>query len=124
MEFLKGKTLVYFAVEESAVEFITEDLNRYVLESMDGPPNDCHVWVESVVGNVNDLLNTPLLMAEEATSSEDMTWTFYKFATIKGYVDIRFCGQSNGYYCEKAELCHLGQVTHDTLQKLKSNLKK
>lgn len=73
---------------------------------------DCceHVWIESVVGDLKDLEGSPLLLAEESTNNDpgpnsdfSTTWTFYKFATLKGYVDVRWCGESNGYYSESVD---------------------
>jgi hypothetical protein len=67
------------------------------------------VNIESIVGDINDLIGSPLTLAEEVQGEiEDSDgsdyyidarlWTFYKFATIKDYVDIRWLGESNGYY--------------------------
>ena len=72
--------------------------------------NDVSVRIEDICGDLNDLVGSPFLMAEavtnEAPLDDESTWTFYKFATIKGSVTVRFRGDSNGYYCEKA-LCEV-----------------
>jgi hypothetical protein len=67
-----------------------------------------------VVGDYKDLLNSPLLKAEkiikEGGDKDDdytFTWTFYKFATKNGYVDLRWYGSSNGYYSEGVYIYHI-----------------
>ena len=86
------------------------DTERYVFTH----DQDCceSVDINDVVGDLQDLAGEPLLIAEEvsgatepdAEHSESYTYTFYKFATRKGYVDVRWLGESNGYYSESVDL--------------------
>lgn len=109
---LIGKTLTKVEASEYEIIFITNEGKRYSLYHS----QDCceSVTVEDIVGDLNDLVGEPILLAEEATSNENpagvtkkyqdsFTWTFYKFATSKGYVDIRWYGESNGYYSERVD---------------------
>jgi len=78
---------------------------------------DCceSVFIDSVYGDLSDLENTPIILADESYiqdrpagdqeyEPESYTWSFYRFGTEKGYVDIKFYGTSNGYYNETARL--------------------
>ncbi len=77
---------------------------------------DCceSVSIEDIVGDLSDLEGEPLLMAEEVSGEapvlddyyECVEWTFYKFATRKGYVDVRWMGESNGYYSTSVDMEH------------------
>jgi len=74
---------------------------------------DCceSVYVESIVGDIEDVLYTPVLSAEEVNSydnpigeyEESHTWTFYKIDTKNGGITIRWYGSSNGYYSERVD---------------------
>ena len=92
---------------------------------------DCceNVYVEDVCGDVDDLIGVTLLVAEERTSKDNpqnitdeklkeqetarvawddsFTWTFYHFATSKGYLDLRWYGESNGYYSESVDFAKI-----------------
>lgn len=78
---------------------------------------DCceSVDIEDITGDLNDLVGSRLLICESVDGEtpidfvesdyESVEWTFYKFATIKGYVDVRWFGTSNGYYSTCVSLC-------------------
>lgn len=67
------------------------------------------VYVEEIVGDLEDLAGVPITSATVATSSQETgswsrTWTFYCLRTQKGDVTIRWFGESNGYYSETVDL--------------------
>jgi hypothetical protein len=75
------------------------------------------VYVEDVDGDLSDLLNSPVLLAEcvseeggEAKGHNSHTWTFYKLATFNGTVTIRWFGGSNGYYSEGVDFVLVTQI--------------
>jgi len=117
MELIKemlGKTMVSVNRDgDESLTFIDSEATQYRFEH----DQDCceDVSIEDVCGNLDDLVGSPLIMAEVVTSDENpegvnlesqdsFTWTFYKFATIKGYVTVRWYGESNGYYSESVDL--------------------
>ena len=112
---LLGKVFKSIKASDDQIDFITEDDVTYQMYHS----QDCceSVYIESIVGDLQDLVGNEILLAEEVTSHENpewydatnkyqdsFTWTFYKLATRKGYVDIRWYGESNGYYSESVDL--------------------
>jgi hypothetical protein len=112
-----GKTLRMVTQNgNQSIDFEAETGERWVMHYV---PDCCaHAEIEDVVGDLQDLVGAPLLMAEESTNSTDpqkalycvedsYTWSYYRFATVKGYVTIRWYGSSNGYYAEAAQIDRL-----------------
>jgi hypothetical protein len=109
---LIGKTLREIKVNEdnNEIVFITECGKTYLMHHC----QDCceFVIIEDICGDLDDLIGTPILKASEDRSDKNpegaeipwsqdsFTWTFYNIATIKGYVTLRWYGESNGYYSE------------------------
>lgn len=95
--------VIFSKVEKigESIVFTCDDGPVYILEHS----QDCceQVYIESIVGDLADLVGVPITFADESTrddpaNSELGRWTFYKFATRKGWVDLRWYGSSNGYY--------------------------
>lgn len=136
---LTGKTITEIAGGENGserIEFNTSDGCSYAMFHS----QDCceHVILEDIIGDIEDLLDSPILLAEEVFSDEpdetmkaqrevekaeqekkygycygpdSETWTFYKLSTIKGSVTFRWYGTSNGYYSERADFRDISDGT-------------
>ena len=128
---LLGKTLTDVSVnrDQDQIIFTCEDGVQYKMYHS----QDCceSVTIEDINGDIKDLIGSPITLAKESASSElsadqqerkdkaeaegeywwgdeSFTWTFYKLATVKGYVDIRWYGSSNGYYSENVDFVEIG----------------
>lgn len=92
---------------------VTDEKDEITFTASDGRmfrqwhEQDCceNVTVEDIAGDLADLLNVPIALAnetagvcEDADDDGDVQWTFYNLATNKGAVTIRWLGTSNGYY--------------------------
>jgi hypothetical protein len=118
---LLGKTLkeIVGDVNSETLEFVADDGKSYRMYHS----QDCceTVTINDICGDLKDLIGVPIIQAEESESTErpegveppsayaddSETWTFYRLATAKGQVVIRWYGSSNGYYSESVEFCEL-----------------
>ena len=109
IESLVGKILTKIENNYNEIIFHCTDGKRYKMYH----DQDCceSVTIEDIVGDLSDLIGSPIIRATEDMSRDDpndvikefqdsFTWTFYNIATAKGHVTIRWYGESNGYYSE------------------------
>jgi uncharacterized protein YegJ (DUF2314 family) len=110
---LVGKTLARAdKAADDRMEFETDSGEVYALYH---DQNCCeYVAINDICGELSDLVGSPILQAEESTSNENpqgvemgtqdsFMWTFYRMATQRGSVVIRWYGESNGYYSESVD---------------------
>lgn len=115
-----GKTMTKVEIRVGKSCAPDYDCDRVMFTASDGTQyemfhqQDCceSVNLEDIDGDIANLEGSPITMAEFVdgesgdhtgeTYLEDhsYTWTFCKFATVKGYVTFRWYGTSNGYYSE------------------------
>lgn len=108
-----GKTIVEIRGANNGSDHLSFLFNDGSRMLMYHPQQCCEiVSIDDICGDIVDICGSPILKAEEVTNrqnprdDEDRSyqWTFYKFATIVGYVDIKWYGVSNGYYSESVSI--------------------
>lgn len=105
-----GVTMVSVEDKADLLLFIAKDGRHFRFAHQ----QDCceSVIIEDICGGLADLVGAPIVLAEEVTNADDppapehadsYTWTFYRFATAKGTVTVRWLDESNGYYSESVD---------------------
>lgn len=92
---------------DNRLEFHREDGKKVKMFHM----QDCceTVYLDDVVGDLKDLVGSPLTVAEFYThwgnpEYGDLQYTFYRLGTAKGFVTLRWIGESNGYYSTEVNI--------------------
>ena len=113
-----------------AIDFTSTDGREFLLWH---DQNCCElVEIVDIEGDPDDLIGAPIIVAEEVSSDDcpvpdhvkqptnsSHTWTFYRFATRKGWVVLRWLGQSNGYYSESVSFIERNVPDRRTADELK-----
>jgi len=115
---LIGKTITMIERGDDRLVLQTSDGDRYVMEH----EQDCceTVTLDEVIGDLRDLVNSPIIEASKESGqlepqkpdeypNESYTWTFYKIGSRKGFVTLRWYGESNGYYSEEVSFNKNGE---------------
>ena len=111
---LKGRTLTSVEVDEEKT-FIKFTTDNNLVFNMYHDQDCCEVVkIEDIAGDWADIIGLPILVAElvvspheketvsnEIEDDDHYTWSYYKLATVKGWVVVRWYGSSNGYYSEE-----------------------
>ena len=107
---IQGMTITAVVYKESD-ESLLIHLNTHVLEMIHH--QDCceTAYLADVVGSFEDLIGYPLLEVSESvvcipTECESATASYYNFKTAKASVQLRWIGESNGFYSETVD-CYL-----------------
>ena len=116
---LIGQTIFHITHDAHEIELYLTDGTCLVMHDPErGSGNDVEIVLEDINGDLQDLYDQPIVLAEEVSNMDDLpdksgTWTFYRMATPKGFVVLRWLGNSNGYYAEKITLGWRGIDVHD-----------
>lgn len=91
---------------------------------------DCceDVHLEEGKEDLDKLLGEEILTAEVSTNCDGLDgihyekelWTYYKFTTAKGYIDLRWFGASNGYYAVDV---NISQLRYSCDEKILKNMR-
>lgn len=113
---LKGEVIedILISEDDNEIIIIVEGYGQYILYRMEHDQDCCeHVYIKDIVGDLNDIIGEKILLSEKISreisdeeikdmfengGDDSQMWTFYKLATINGYVTICWAGFSNGYY--------------------------
>lgn len=118
-EHVIGKTPKGVHYDECDFKIIFDDNSELLLHHMQSCCES--VYIEDIVGEPTLLIGYPLQVAEERVGGiEDsdygiLQYTYYTFRNIKESVDIRFCGESNGYYSVSVDLEYIEPVKNNKL---------
>jgi len=71
-----------------------------------------NVYINDINGDIADLIGSEILHFEERKNCRDIdsgseTWTFYDIQTKAGSVNIKWHGESNGFYSESVSFVKL-----------------